>query len=187
MLSPRSGRNGEERDKPVWKGVVKILNVGYGAGWLGSTCRRDRWRSGNGESLMSLSLPRLNLQFSLLYDRVVEQILTQNLIRYREYVGEMETRQWKIGFALLTSLFNPPPSDANHKTLQHALNTLRPKRGKAEPLSESEMERWFSYDSFLELLGLANLNQEDSGGLYALHAHLNHNCEPNIMVKSLPS
>ena len=43
---------------------------------------------------------------------------------------------------------------------------------------------WSSFDTFLELLGLASINQEDSGGLYALHAHLNHSCEPNMMASA---
>jgi hypothetical protein len=55
------------------------------------------------------------------------------------------------------------------------------------PLTDAETRRWFSYESFLELLGLASINQEDSGGLYALHAHLNHSCEPNMSVRHIAS
>lgn len=50
------------------------------------------------------------------------------------------------------------------------------------PLTEAEIASWFSYERFLELVGMVNLNSEDAGGLYALHAHLNHSCEPNVTV-----
>jgi hypothetical protein len=41
---------------------------------------------------------------------------------------------------------------------------------------------WVTWPMFLELYGLASLNQESSGGLYTLHSHLNHSCEPNVQV-----
>lgn len=55
------------------------------------------------------------------------------------------------------------------------------KKGSA-PLTDDEIASWFSYERFLELIGMVNLNSEDAGGLYALHAHLNHSCEPNVTV-----
>lgn len=49
-------------------------------------------------------------------------------------------------------------------------------------MTEEEEQKWFSYEAFLDLLGLVNINLEDSGGLYALHCHMNHSCEPNVQV-----
>jgi len=114
------------------------------------------------------------------------KFLVEHVLMYsREFVGEMQKRQWKVGHTLLTELLNPALEDPNYAPINKVINGLRPKRVATEPLTIAEIEMWFSFESFLELLGLANLNQEDSGGLYAMHAHLNHNCEPNIMVNSL--
>lgn len=87
---------------------------------------------------------------------------------------------WREGHALVVSALNPtsgPEAKKFNATLQS-----RAKGRKLVPLSEDEVQKWFSYDAFLELLGLVNINLEDSGGLYALHCHMNHSCEPNIQV-----
>lgn len=78
---------------------------------------------------------------------------------------------------LLLKALNPAPEDAHYDRF-HRIFRREP------PLTQAEIDRWFSFDSFLELLGLAGINQEASGGLYALHAHLNHSCEPNVQVSS---
>ena len=82
---------------------------------------------------------------------------------------------------LLLGALNPAEGEksTNAKTFR---KLLRKRRKNLGPLSEEEESRWFSFDSFCQLLGLAGLNQEDSGGLYAIHAHLNHDCEPNVRV-----
>ncbi|ORY23564.1 hypothetical protein BCR39DRAFT_348737, partial [Naematelia encephala] len=49
-----------------------------------------------------------------------------------------------------------------------------------------EQQRWFSFESFKKLWGLASINQEESGGLYILHSHLNHSCDPNVSCRNLP-
>jgi hypothetical protein len=72
---------------------------------------------------------------------------------------------------------------SNAKTFHKILRKRRKYLGE---LGEEEEARWFSFDSFCQLLGLAGLNQEDSGGLYALHAHLNHDCDPNVRVSRFP-
>jgi len=82
---------------------------------------------------------------------------------------------------LLVSALNPPISDKSQNAKAFH-KSLRKRRKYLGPLTDEEETRWFSFDSFLELLGLAGLNQEDSGGLYAIHAHLNHDCEPNVRV-----
>ena len=99
----------------------------------------------------------------------------------REYVGEPRRTEWKTAHGLLVKALNPSPQDKSYKQFQKLL--ARHRQGQDTPLTEEEIERWFSFNSFLELLGLASINQEDSGGLYALHAHINHSCEPNVSVR----
>ncbi|KAH8926400.1 hypothetical protein BT69DRAFT_1348070 [Atractiella rhizophila] len=41
----------------------------------------------------------------------------------------------------------------------------------------------FTYYTFQRDLGLVTLNQEDDGGLYALHSSLNHSCDPTAAVR----
>jgi hypothetical protein len=94
----------------------------------------------------------------------------------------MRRAEWHLAHKLLVAALNPSLGDTNYKPFSKLLNSRRSRKGKAVPLTEAEMNRWFSYESFLQLLGLASLNQEDSGGLYALHAHINHSCEPNLQV-----
>jgi hypothetical protein len=75
-----------------------------------------------------------------------------------------------------------PTEPAAVKRLQQIL-TSKARGRRQQPLTEEEVKRWFSYESFLLLLGMVNINLEDSGGMYALHAHLNHSCDPNIQVR----
>lgn len=94
--------------------------------------------------------------------------------------------EWHLIHIMLINVLNPSPTHENYKSFQRLLISQHPRRFRPVPLTEKEVKRWFSFESFLELLGLVGLNQEDSGGLYALHAHLNHSCEPNIQVRNLP-
>ncbi|ODN98455.1 protein lysine methyltransferase SET5 [Cryptococcus wingfieldii CBS 7118] len=100
-----------------------------------------------------------------------------------EYVAENRMKEWREFHALLIGALNPPQGHYNHRNFQKLVKT---RRNNPKPLTEKEEQKWFSFGSFLELLGLVGLNQEDSGGLYALHAHLNHSCTPNIQVRNLP-
>ncbi|TYJ56672.1 hypothetical protein B9479_002602 [Cryptococcus floricola] len=100
-----------------------------------------------------------------------------------EYVAENRMKEWREFHALLIGALNPPQGHYNHRNFQKLVRT---RRNNPKPLTEKEEQKWFSFGSFLELLGLVGLNQEDSGGLYALHAHLNHSCTPNIQVRNLP-
>lgn len=99
----------------------------------------------------------------------------------RPMVGEERLSELHKAHTLLLTALNPPETDKSQIT-KSFYKTLRKRRKQTTPLSEEEEARWFSFDSFCELLGLAGLNQEDSGGLYAVHAHMNHDCEPNIRV-----
>jgi hypothetical protein len=89
-------------------------------------------------------------------------------------------KEWKAMHEVITKVLNPHPEDKNYKSFQKVIRKYAKKT--PTPLTEAEEKRWFSFESFLELVGLASINQEDSGGLYALHAHLNHSCVPNITV-----
>ncbi|KIY71842.1 SET domain-containing protein [Cylindrobasidium torrendii FP15055 ss-10] len=42
-----------------------------------------------------------------------------------------------------------------------------------------------TFEGFLKGLGKMSLNLESHGGLYPLHSHINHSCEPNISVRHL--
>ncbi|WVF66642.1 hypothetical protein IAT40_001383 [Kwoniella sp. CBS 6097] len=101
-----------------------------------------------------------------------------------EFIGQPRLEEWRMTHLLLVKVLNPAKYDDNHKPFIKLLTSKR--KAKPVPLTQEEEERWFSFESFLELLGLVGLNQEDSGGLYALHAHLNHSCEPNVQVRNLP-
>ncbi|WVQ94251.1 hypothetical protein IAU59_001330 [Kwoniella sp. CBS 9459] len=101
-----------------------------------------------------------------------------------EFIGQPRLEEWRMTHLLLVKVLNPAKHDDNYKPFIKLLTAKR--KAKPIPLTKEEEERWFSFESFLELLGLVGLNQEDSGGLYALHAHLNHSCEPNVQVRNLP-
>lgn len=47
-------------------------------------------------------------------------------------------------------------------------------------------QRILSWDTFLAYLGRSNLNTEAQGGMYLVHSHLNHACEPNVGVTHPP-
>lgn len=102
------------------------------------------------------------------------------MLMAREYVGEPRREEWKTAHGLVLKALNPSPADKGYKQFQKLLT--RHRHSQPIPLTEKEAQRWFSFESFLELLGLGSINQEDSGGLYALHAHINHSCEPNVSV-----
>ncbi|WWC97460.1 hypothetical protein V866_004340 [Kwoniella sp. B9012] len=101
------------------------------------------------------------------------------------YIAKDRLEEWRLTHLLILRALNPSNEEdpESYKSFQKFLST---KKKNIPPLSKDEEERWFSFDSFLELLGLIGLNQESSGGLYALHSHLNHNCEPNLQVRNLP-
>lgn len=99
----------------------------------------------------------------------------------RDVVGAARQRNWRHGHQLLVSALNPDSSQPESAAFSKALRRLARTR---KTLDEEETKRWFSYESFLQLLGMVSINQEDSGGVYALHSHLNHSCQPNVQVSS---
>nr|XP_018266259.1 uncharacterized protein I303_00234 [Kwoniella dejecticola CBS 10117]OBR88417.1 hypothetical protein I303_00234 [Kwoniella dejecticola CBS 10117] len=109
----------------------------------------------------------------------------QSVSFVRPFISKDRMEEWRLTHLLILRALNPSPMDEGYKPFQKFLNSKR-KSKTTQPLSNEEEERWFSFESFLELLGLIGLNQESSGGLYALHSHLNHSCEPNVQVRNLP-
>lgn len=86
-------------------------------------------------------------------------------------------RRWKAGHEAVLQALRPSDPVARKK-----VDTVLRKVSKGGPVTEEEEAKWFSFDNFLDLLGMVSINLEDSGGLYALHAHMNHSCEPSIRV-----
>ena len=94
---------------------------------------------------------------------------------------EKEWKEWQVASSLYLLTNRPYTGEqrlATWRTMHDSLYCLQP-----ADITDAEAERWFSWTSFLEMLGMAGLNQESSGGLYALHAHLNHSCAPNVQVR----
>ncbi|WWC67212.1 uncharacterized protein I206_101119 [Kwoniella pini CBS 10737] len=100
------------------------------------------------------------------------------------FIAKDRMEEWRLTHLLILNALNPSPKDEGYKSFQKFLNSK--KRNESKPITKEEEERWFSFESFLELLGLIGLNQESSGGLYILHSHLNHSCDPNLQVRNLP-
>lgn len=95
---------------------------------------------------------------------------------WRSQEAAME-RRWKAGHEAILQALRPADAVARKK-----IDSILRKVSKGGPVTDEEEAKWFSYDNFLDLLGMVNINLESSGGLYALHAHMNHSCEPNIQV-----
>ena len=84
---------------------------------------------------------------------------------------------WKKAYTLFVQAFKEPKLPADEKKLARLLK---------RPLPEAVAAEMFAYDTgFLRALGRMSLNLEAHGGLYVLHAHLNHGCDPNVSVRHL--
>ncbi|KAH9476890.1 putative protein lysine methyltransferase SET5 [Psilocybe cubensis] len=89
---------------------------------------------------------------------------------------EPDRATWKKAFALYVKAFKEPVSPQDQKKLAKLLK---------KPLPEDVDYELFQYEGFLRGLGRMNLNLESHGGLYSVHAHLNHSCDPNVSVRHL--
>ncbi|KAI8071035.1 hypothetical protein BC940DRAFT_317419 [Gongronella butleri] len=85
---------------------------------------------------------------------------------------EHPTRElWTKSRKLLNKALNPPPKKCRiTKPLPPAL---------AKSLFDDE-------DTFLNYLGKFNINNQN-GGLYMIHSHINHNCHPNVAIEYNPT
>jgi len=89
---------------------------------------------------------------------------------------EPDRATWKKAHQLLVQAFQDPPTEPAKKKLAKILK---------KPLRQDIAKELFEYDGFLRALGRMNLNQENHGGVYVLHSHLNHSCRPNVSVRHL--
>ncbi|KAJ7153426.1 hypothetical protein C8R43DRAFT_885598 [Mycena crocata] len=98
--------------------------------------------------------------------------------------SEPDRKTWKTAFELFCTTFHRPRREDVAKNLTDEEKRVASILRKALP---AEIEAaLFDYDSgFLQGLGRMSLNLEAHGGLYTLHAHLNHACAPNVSVRHL--
>ncbi|TBU59985.1 SET domain-containing protein [Dichomitus squalens] len=90
--------------------------------------------------------------------------------------AEPDRAMWKKAHKLYVQAFQEPATDAEKKRLAKLLK---------KPLPQDVSDTLFDYEAFLRGLGRMSLNLEAHGGLYVLHSHLNHNCDPNVSVRHL--
>ncbi|KAF5329350.1 hypothetical protein D9619_008932 [Psilocybe cf. subviscida] len=82
---------------------------------------------------------------------------------------------WKKAFDLYTQAFRSPKHPPDQKRLAKLLK---------RPLPLDVQHDLLEYETgFLRGLGRMSLNLESHGGIYTLHAHLNHSCDPNVSVR----
>ncbi|KAJ7456967.1 hypothetical protein FB451DRAFT_599350 [Mycena latifolia] len=98
--------------------------------------------------------------------------------------SEPDRATWKTAFELFCRAFHRPRRDALPKNLPDEERKVAALLRR--PLPAEIETALFDYDAgFLLGLGRMSLNIEAHGGLYTLHAHLNHACAPNISVRHL--
>ncbi|KAF7369831.1 Set-like protein [Mycena venus] len=99
--------------------------------------------------------------------------------------SEPDRETWKKAFELYRTAFHRPRrEDGGPKNLPDAEKRVASILRK--PLPAEIEAALFDYDTgFLRGLGRMSLNLEAHGGLYTLHAHLNHGCTPNASVRHL--
>ncbi|KAF7373607.1 Set-like protein [Mycena sanguinolenta] len=99
--------------------------------------------------------------------------------------SEPDRETWKAAFELFCATFHRPRREDGAMKNQ----TAEEKKVAAilrKPLPAEIEAALFDYNTgFLHGLGRMNLNLESHGGLYTLHAHLNHGCTPNASVRHL--
>ncbi|CAO3618604.1 unnamed protein product [Cunninghamella blakesleeana] len=72
--------------------------------------------------------------------------------------------------------------DKARKLLKEALYAPPKKCKITKPLPDDLLNQLFNdEDTFLNYLGKFNINNQD-GGLYLIHSHINHNCYPNVSI-----
>ncbi|XP_006453847.1 hypothetical protein AGABI2DRAFT_181876 [Agaricus bisporus var. bisporus H97] len=92
-----------------------------------------------------------------------------------QYEPDRET--WRHAYELFIQAFKEPSSTADAKKLAKIFRKPHPSNFQAEI---------FDYNTgFLRGLGRMSLNIEAHGGIYTLHSHLNHSCDPNVSIRHL--
>ncbi|KAI0339117.1 SET domain-containing protein [Trametopsis cervina] len=90
--------------------------------------------------------------------------------------SEPDRATWKKAHELYTQAFKAPAKDTEKRKLAKILK---------KPVRADLAAELFEYDGFLRGLGRMNLNLESHGGLYVMHSHVNHSCDPNVSVRHL--
>ncbi|KAJ6463516.1 hypothetical protein C8R45DRAFT_878433 [Mycena sanguinolenta] len=99
--------------------------------------------------------------------------------------SEPDRETWKAAFELFCATFHRPRRE-DGPTKNHTAEEKKIAAILRKPLPAEIEAALFSYDTgFLHGLGRMSLNLEAHGGLYTLHAHLNHGCAPNASVRHL--
>ncbi|KAF9562868.1 SET domain-containing protein [Agrocybe pediades] len=89
---------------------------------------------------------------------------------------EPDRTTWKKAYTLYVQAFKEPKSPLEQKKLEKL---------SKKPLPADVERELFEYEGFLRGLGRMSLNLEAHGGLYTVHSHLNHSCDPNVSVRHL--
>ncbi|KZS95674.1 SET domain-containing protein [Sistotremastrum niveocremeum HHB9708] len=108
---------------------------------------------------------------------IVDSLATFSLSdRARDIGVEPDHDAWKKAHSFHVAAFHEPSTAAEKKKLSKLIR---------KPLPADLAQQLFDYDAYLEGLSRMSLNLEAHGGLYALHSHLNHSCQPNASIRHL--
>ncbi|KAJ1031318.1 hypothetical protein NDA18_002534 [Ustilago nuda] len=77
----------------------------------------------------------------------------------------------------VTSRSTNPNHEPHHIRID-LIESVKSRKGQLKDL--------FDFPTFLKLLGRANINMEEFGGLYSIHSSLNHSCSPNVQIRHVP-
>ncbi|KAJ7161026.1 hypothetical protein C8R46DRAFT_1164635 [Mycena filopes] len=100
--------------------------------------------------------------------------------------SEPDRETWKTAFGMFCRAFHRPLHEEKNGSAKSGPGKLTAEEKRVAALLQkplpTEIEKaLFEYEpGFLRGLGSMSLNLEAHGGLYTLHAHLNHACTPNV-------
>ncbi|KAL5501618.1 hypothetical protein ACEPAH_8878 [Sanghuangporus vaninii] len=116
-----------------------------------------------------------DLEQDLRFMRALAQMSMEERWKIIEPTGlKPDYAVWKTPYDLTRQAYLEPPNPRDKKQLSKVLR---------KPIPEDLLKFLFDYDGYLRLLSCMGLNLEGHGGLFILHSHLNHSCNPNISVR----
>ncbi|EJC97972.1 SET domain-containing protein [Fomitiporia mediterranea MF3/22] len=151
---------------------VPLLNFARSRGWLAAHAVAQCIA----RVLMAFEQGRKqDLEEDLRFIRSLAQMSMDERWKIIETSGmEPDHQTWKTAHTLTLQAFHEPSNPRDKKLLSKIIR---------KPLPEDLVKTLFDYDAFLHALSRMGLNLEAHGGLYILHSHMNHSCEPNISVR----